>query len=302
VHGKSALDYALEGGSGRLSHVLQELLNVPAEQREKPKAIGNGIKDDIDFGYGKPSHAADAEAILEKINEDETGGSKPSPEVDSLSGMTDWGQIIEDLTTGLHGDVLLSEVDVKGSGEFQQNFTRMQIIGHKLKKQFVLFTRSGKVGEEGDWKITPFAIPENAIREFMKLYKIKTGNEWTSLPDFRRCTKKHALIPFDLMNRVSAADLEFDLEADSASKLSEPVQELFRELTQVSCLKEVVKQSHLDHTIMPFGRLVRKQLEDGVNLLFDIRDLIIALTDARKSMTNVLGKYVLYFIKSKNTF
>jgi hypothetical protein len=29
--------------------------------------------------------------------------------------MTDWGQIIEDLTTGLHGDVLLSEVEVKGS-------------------------------------------------------------------------------------------------------------------------------------------------------------------------------------------
>ena len=28
-----------------------------------------------------------------------------------------------------HGDVLLSEVDVKQSGEYVQNFTRMQIIG-----------------------------------------------------------------------------------------------------------------------------------------------------------------------------
>ena len=49
-------------------------------------------------------------AILAKINEDEEIAKKPpSPEVDVLSGMADWGQIIEDLTTGLHGDVLLSE-------------------------------------------------------------------------------------------------------------------------------------------------------------------------------------------------
>ena len=77
----------------------------------------------------------------------------------------------------------------------------------------------------------------------MKLYKIKTGNEWTALPEFRRCTKKHALVPFDLMNRIQAADLEFDLEVDEMSKLSGEVQELFKELTNVTLLKEVVKQS-----------------------------------------------------------
>ena len=115
--------------------------------------------------------------------------------------------------------------------------------GHKLKKQFVLFTRAGRCGQDGEWKITPFTIPENAIREFMKLYKIKTGNEWTALPEFRRCTKKHALVPFDLMNRIQAADLEFDLEVDEMSKLSGEVQELCNELTNVTLLKEVVKQS-----------------------------------------------------------
>ena len=43
------------------------------------------------------------------------------------------------------------------------------------------------------------------------------------------------------MNRIQAADLEFDLEVDS--KLSGEVQELFKELTNVTLLKEVVKQS-----------------------------------------------------------
>ena len=133
----------------------------------------------------------------------------------------------------------------KGNGDFSQNFTRMQIIGHKLKKQFVLFKRQGQVGQDGEWKIQPFSIPENAIREFMKLYKAKTGNEWTALPEFRRCTKKSALVPFDLMNRIQAADLEFDLETDSPSKLSPELQTIFLEFTNVSHLKEIVKKSIL---------------------------------------------------------
>ena len=121
----------------------------------------------------------------------------------------------------------------------------MQIIGHKLKKQFVLFKRQGQVGQDGEWKIQPFSIPENAIREFMKLYKAKTGNEWTALPEFRRCTKKSALVPFDLMNRIQAADLEFDLETDSPSKLSPELQTIFLEFTNVNHLKEIVKKSIL---------------------------------------------------------
>lgn len=52
--------------------------------------------------------------------------------------MAEWGQIIEDLTTGLHGDVLLSEVDVKQSGEYVQNFTRMQIIGIRFLTEIIL--------------------------------------------------------------------------------------------------------------------------------------------------------------------
>ena len=103
----------------------------------------------------------------------------------------------------------------------------------------------GQVGQDGEWKIQLFSIPENAIREFMKLYKAKTGNEWTDLPEFRRCFKKSALVPFDLMNRIQADDMKFDLETDSPSKLSPELQTIFHELTNVSHLKEIVRKSFL---------------------------------------------------------
>ena len=50
-----------------------------------------------------------------------------------------------------------------------------------------------------------------------------------------------------------------------------------------------------DHTIMPFGRLVKESLESGLNTLFDIKDLVLALYEAKQALTNVLGKFFFYF-------
>ena len=41
---------------------------------------------------------------------------------------------------------------------------------------------------------------------------------------------------------------------------------------------------------MPFGRLVKESLESGLNTLFDIKDLVLALYEAKQALTNVLGK------------
>ena len=38
-----------------------------------------------------------------------------------------------------------------------------------------------------------------------------------------------------------------------------------------------------DHTIMPFGRLVKESLESGLNTLFDIKDLVLALYEAKQA-------------------
>ena len=47
---------------------------------------------------------------------------------------------------------------------------------------------------------------------------------------------------------------------------------------------------------MPFGRLVKESLESGLNTLFDIKDLVLALYEAKQALTNVLGKFFYYLI------
>ena len=95
------------------------------------------------------------------------------------------------------------------------------------------------------WRVEDNAIYNSGECD-SRVYEAVQDQNWQrvdGVPEFRRCTKKHALVPFDLMNRIQAADLEFDLEVDEMSKLSGEVQELCNELTNVTLLKEVVKQS-----------------------------------------------------------
>ena len=60
VHGKAALDYALEGGNGRLANFMQDILNVNAKSRQKPAAITAKLQDEIDFAMDQPDYENDS--------------------------------------------------------------------------------------------------------------------------------------------------------------------------------------------------------------------------------------------------
>ena len=60
VHGKTPLDYALEGGNGKVATLFQELQNVDTASREKPKAIDTELVDGFDFPDEVPEFLSDA--------------------------------------------------------------------------------------------------------------------------------------------------------------------------------------------------------------------------------------------------
>jgi predicted DNA-binding WGR domain protein len=49
---------------------------------------------------------------------------------------------------------------------------------------YVLFTRWGRIGDRGQWQHTPFPNAEDAVKEFCKIFKQKTGNDWNNLDKF----------------------------------------------------------------------------------------------------------------------
>lgn len=46
---------------------------------------------------------------------------------------------------------------------------------------YLLFTRWGRIGDNGQFQQTPFPQLSDAIKEFRKIFRAKTGNDWTRL-------------------------------------------------------------------------------------------------------------------------
>jgi predicted DNA-binding WGR domain protein len=58
----------------------------------------------------------------------------------------------------------------------------LQVVRQKGKDLFVLFTRWGRIGDTGQYQQTPFPDFEGAVKEFLKIFRAKTGNDWNELP------------------------------------------------------------------------------------------------------------------------
>ncbi|KAF1781604.1 Ankyrin repeat-containing domain [Phytophthora cactorum] len=81
---------------------------------------------------------------------------------------------------GTELDALLTKVDVK-NGRFGLNvFYRLQLVRDELQDIYVLFTNWGRIGETGKFQNTPFRDETEAVNEFKKIFRSKTGNPWES--------------------------------------------------------------------------------------------------------------------------
>ena len=61
------------------------------------------------------------------------------------------------------------------------NFYKMQVLRDTEKDLPILFTCWGRIGDEGQYQRTPFGTVAEACTEFGKIFKAKSGNEWSNV-------------------------------------------------------------------------------------------------------------------------
>ena len=62
----------------------------------------------------------------------------------------------------------------------------LKVVHQKGKDLYILFTRWGRIGDKGQFQQTPFPKLEDAIKEFRKIFRAKTANEWAQPYDHFR--------------------------------------------------------------------------------------------------------------------
>lgn len=278
--GLSPLDHALIRGACKLAALLQKLSNVPEDKMEKPTFASNSDLQDPLLSADKVDYSADAETLLKKYAAEDMevdGMQEKTDSVDSFCAMKKVGEVVMDESQGITYDALLSKVDVSHGWWGIYNFYRLQIVYQKGIDLYILFTRWGRVGDSGQYQHTPFHAKSEAVAEFCKVFKSKTGNTWASVKSFVNHPKKYRLIEKD-SNPTKARKVEFCLNSDIPSKMPKAVQELIKEMSSVSMLDAATKKYELDEELMPFGQLKKDALLTGKKILLQIGEALKRIT------------------------
>jgi ankyrin repeat protein/predicted DNA-binding WGR domain protein len=189
--GKSVIDYARDQ---RSKFVLRFL------ERTFPDFVPNqeDTTDSTTMFAAAPEYSDDANAYLTEC--EAAGKVSRSRVAAKVNASCDVGKVSkvhsEGDGEGAELDALLTKVDVK-NGRFGLNvFYRLQLVCDELQDIFVLFTSWGRIGETGKFQNTPFRDEAEAVNEFKKIFRSKTGNTWESRApgEFVKKPKKYNLV------------------------------------------------------------------------------------------------------------
>ena len=100
---------------------------------------------------------------------------------------------------------------------------------------YILFTNWGRIGDQGQYQQTPFPTKHEAVKEFKKIFRAKTGNQWKEVNFFEDHDNKYRLVPKEATRRgPELKKLEIDLkESNKPSKLPQGVQDLMSNLVSI---------------------------------------------------------------------
>ena len=231
--------------------------------------------DDVVANYGIPDFdvSEDAQEMLEILEKEaemkqslnaEDEEEKPSPHCEVNDG-----ELFKDYS------ILMTKVDVANGAWGMYNFYRMQIWKEKNKDLYILFTNWGRIGgyHAGQYQNTPFGSEDQAVQEFHKIFKSKTGNEWGRF-NFENKKGKYRLVEKDTAKRIKKKALVFDLESKIPSKLPLELQTMLKDMASVSMYVKAYKEIGIDYEAVPFGRIKKDDLLKALDIIQKLKPLI----------------------------
>jgi hypothetical protein len=170
----------------------------------------------------------------------------------------------------------------------------MSIIHNNVLNLYVLWTRWGGYGHEGQHQKTPYLKMEEAIAEFKSIFKAKTANLWED----RLTSFVHKLGRYQLLNishHPSDKIIEnFDfMVSDIPTQLPREVVDVMKLICNYTYLSRVYSDSNID---MPLGQVPQRTIEQARQML---KDVVHMSEKRQEAMKNYSDRTKLHEAKSK---
>lgn len=182
-------------------------------------------------------------------------------------------------------DVTLNQTN---AGNNNNKFYRIQLLSDLNGQNFRTWTRWGRVGEGGQNAMLGSGPLNEALTHFDKKFKDKTGHKWHSRHEPAKKDRYTYIernyedsdaddddnLPGDATRRSSKQSLETEDVASIESKLPKAVQSLISFIFNTEMFNQTMASMDYDAHKMPLGKLSKRTLSQGYQILKDIAALV----------------------------
>jgi len=171
-------------------------------------------------------------------------------------------------------DVTMTKVDIKGWPHGINDFYKMQIVQDTIKGLFILINNWGRIGDfyGGKHQQTPFSNRAEAVSEFEKVFRSKTGNSWSQRNAFVSVSKKYRLVHTNpRINNELELPCIAEIGSSLAHNLTEEVVDALKEFTDPSKIRNTARHIGLDVDCVSIGRLKMQTLLDAETILYKVK-------------------------------
>lgn len=160
----------------------------------------------------------------------------------------------------------------------------MSIIHNKVLNLYILWTRWGGYGHEGQHQKTPYLNMEEAIAEFKSIFRSKTANAWED------CSTSfvHKLGRYDILKTshhpTDKIIDNFDfMDSSIPTQLPREITDVMKLICNYTYLSRVYSESHID---MPLGQVPQKTIEQARQILKDVVHMSEKRQEARNNYSD----------------
>ncbi|KAL5008431.1 hypothetical protein ScPMuIL_014012 [Solemya velum] len=291
--GLTPLAHALIRGAPKLARRLQLIQKIELDKLERPTYSSFEVADNVSQSHSF-EYEKDAAEMLKKL-ETEAKSQRKEPEKckclpDEQCSFKDNVEVLQDLEQDIPYDALSTKIDVAAGHWGIYNFYRLQILYMKGKEIYILFTRWGRIGDSGQFQQTPFQKRSEAVSEFCKIFKSKTGNYWSNVKTFNPLPKKYRIVQKE-KEPEKHDDVKFKLESDLPCKLHPYIQDLLKEMSSVQMLSCALKKVVNRQAELPFGWVKKEALIAARKLLEQISELITVVDKQAGNLAHSMAEY-----------
>ncbi|CAD8139697.1 unnamed protein product [Paramecium pentaurelia] len=180
---------------------------------------------------------------------------------------------------------LLSKVDIVNRNFHKNVFYKMQILFDKNRNNYILFTKWGQIGEDGQFQMTPFEDLESTIKEYCKIFAAKTGgNNWKLIKsgeeEFDKKPDKYQLIKCQNNKNYKSLLEPFDLSESSLypkCKLDPSIFQVIEQFSQVKLYQQELQNHSFDTGFVPIEKLDKNTILKAKEILLELKEIVLEL-------------------------